>query len=184
MTVDKNRIQYLTREFLIAIGEDPEREGLKDTPRRVADMYDELLDPEQANAKYTIFEADNYDGVVFIRDIDFSSICEHHLLPFIGVVHIAYIPQDKIIGISKLARIVDKHAKKLQLQERMTSEIVQDIEQAVSPKGVAIYIEAKHLCMNIRGIKRRNASTVTTMYTGSFQESTKQKQFMNIINNK
>ncbi|MBQ4443496.1 MAG: GTP cyclohydrolase I FolE [Alphaproteobacteria bacterium] len=179
--IDKEKIQQLTKEFLLAIGEDPNREGLMDTPRRVADMCDELLNPTRANAKYTSFEANNFGGIVLVKDIDFSSICEHHLVPFIGKVHIAYIPNDRIIGISKFARIVDKHAKKLQLQERLAQDIVADIQNSMEPKGIAIYIEAKHLCMNIRGIARRNASTVTTMFTGVFDDFKMQEMFMDII---
>lgn len=179
--IDKERISELTREFLLAIGENPEREGLIDTPRRVSEMCDELLNPERANAKYTTFEFSNYGGVVLVKDIEFSSLCEHHLVPFIGKVHIAYIPGEQIIGISKFARIVDKHAKRLQLQERLTQEILEDINEAMSPKGIAIYIEAKHLCMNIRGITKRNASTVTTLFSGCFEELKMQEMFLDMI---
>lgn len=179
--IDKEKIMELTREFLLAIGENPDREGLLDTPRRVASMCDELLNPERANAKYTIFDDNQYNGIVLVKDIDFCSICEHHLLPFIGKIHIAYIPHGKILGISKFARIIDKHAKKLQLQEKLTQEIVDDLQESISPKGIAIYIEAKHLCMNIRGIARRNASTVTTLFVGEFENLEMQKAFMNTI---
>ena len=179
--IDKEKIQQLTKEFLLAIGENPDREGLIDTPRRVADMCDELLNPVRANARYSSFESNNYGGIVLVKDIDFSSICEHHLVPFIGKVHIAYIPNDKIIGISKFARIVDKHAKKLQLQEKLAQDIVSDIQYSMDPKGIAVYIEAKHLCMNIRGITRRNASTVTTLFTGVFEDFKMQEMFMDII---
>lgn len=179
--INKERIKYLTREFLLAIGEDPDREGLIDTPRRVAEMYDELLNPERANAKHTIFESDKYGGIVLVKNIDFSSICEHHLVPFIGTAHIAYIPSENIIGISKLARIVDKHSKKLQLQERLAKEVLDDIQNILNPHGVAVYIEAKHLCMNIRGVTRRKASTVTAVFTGRFQEIKTQELFMNMI---
>lgn len=179
--IDKEKIMELTREFLLAIGENPDREGLLDTPRRVASMCDELLNPERTNAKYTFFEANKYNGIVLVKDIDFCSICEHHLLPFIGKIHIAYIPHDKVIGISKFARIIDKHAKKLQLQEKLAQEIVDDLQEAMSPRGIAIYIEAKHLCMNIRGITRRNASTVTTLFVGEFENFEMQEAFMNTV---
>ena len=179
--IDNERIKYLTKEFLLAIGEDPEREGLIDTPRRVADMCDELLNPERANMKYTVFDSNNYGGIVLVRDIDFSSMCEHHLMPFIGKAHIAYIPSKEVIGISKLARIVDKHAKCLQLQERLAKEILEDMQESLNPKGIAIYLEAKHLCMNIRGITRRNASTVTTLFAGEFEDFKMQEMFMDII---
>lgn len=179
--IDKERIKVLTKEFLLAIGENPEREGLIDTPSRVADMCDELLNPEHANMKYTVFDANNYGGIVLVRDIDFASMCEHHLMPFIGKVHIAYIPGEEVIGISKLARIVDKHAKQLQLQERLTKEILEDIQTALTPQGVAIYMESQHLCMNIRGVTKRNASTVTTLFSGAFDDFKMQEMFMDLI---
>ena len=179
--IDKERIKFLTKEFLLAIGEDPEREGLVDTPKRVADMCDELFNPERANMKYTVFDSDNYGGIVLVRDIEFSSTCEHHLMPFIGKAHIAYIPGKEVIGISKLARIVDKHSKRLQLQERLAKDILEDMQQSLKPKGVAVYLEAKHLCMNIRGITRRNASTVTTVFSGEFEDLKMQETFMNLI---
>jgi GTP cyclohydrolase I len=179
--IDKEKIMELTQQFLVAIGEDITREGLIDTPLRVANMFNELLVPERANAKYKMFEADNYYGTVLVKKIDFSSICEHHLLPFIGKVDIAYIPNEKIIGISKLARIIDKHSKKLQLQERLANDIVNDINQTIKPKGIAIYMEAKHLCMNIRGILQREASTVTTVFIGDFIEFKMQERFMDMI---
>ncbi len=179
--VDKERIMYLTREFLKAIGENPERQDIIDTPRRVAEMCDELLNPDRANLKYTTFDTYDYNGIVLVKNIDFSSICEHHLVPFIGVVHLAYIPRDKVIGLSKLARIVDKHSKRIQIQERLAKEILEDLSSAVSPKGIAVYIEAQHLCMNIRGIHRRNASTVTTLFTGEFEDFKMQELFMDMI---
>ena len=179
--IDKKRIQELTKEFLLAIGEDPEREGLIDTPKRVAEMCDELLNPERANMKYTVFDSANYGGIVLVRDIEFSSVCEHHLMPFIGKAHVAYIPAQEVIGISKLARIVDKHAKSLQLQERLAKEILEDIQSSLKPKGIAVYLEAKHLCMNIRGVTKRNASTVTAVFSGEFEDIGMQQTFMNLI---
>ncbi len=179
--IDKDKIQELTHQFLIAIGEDPLREGLLDTPKRVAEMCLELLDPDRAKAKYTVFEANNYDGVVMVRNIQFSSICEHHLLPFIGHVHVAYIPNQKIIGISKIARLVDKYSKKLQIQERLAHEIADDLSFTLNAKGVAVYIEAKHICMNIRGVNKSNASTITTVFLGEFKEFKKQEIFMDLV---
>ena len=179
--IDKEKIKNLTKEFLLAIGEDPEREGLLDTPRRVAEMCDELFNPERANMKYTTFDSGNYAGVVLVKDIEFSSVCEHHLVPFVGVAHIAYIPGETVIGLSKFARLVDKHAKKLQLQERLTKEILDDLNETIHPEGIAVYMEAKHLCMNIRGIKRRDASTVTTLFSGQFDDFKMQEMFMDMI---
>ncbi|MBQ9314013.1 MAG: GTP cyclohydrolase I FolE [Clostridia bacterium] len=179
--VDKEKIQQLTQEFLLAIGEDPERDGLKDTPRRVANMCDELLNSEYNKLDYTSFDSNNYDGIVLIKDISFTSICEHHLMPFIGKINIAYIPSDEVLGISKFARIVDKHAKNLQLQERLAKEILLDIQESISPKGIAIYIEAKHLCMNIRGAKRKDSSTITALFLGEFDDIKMQNVFLNLI---
>lgn len=179
--IDKEKIKSLTKEFLLAIGEDPNREGLLDTPRRVADMCDELLNPERANMKYTVFDSSNYGGIVLVKDIEFSSICEHHLMPFIGKAHIAYIPGKEVIGISKLARIVDKHAKKLQLQERLTKEILEDIQTSLNPQGVAVHLEAYHVCMNIRGVTRRNATTATTLFCGVFNDIKMQEMFIKLI---
>lgn len=181
--VDKERIAWLTQEFLKAIGEDPLREGLLDTPKRVADMYEELLSDQNGHAINTSFEANNYGGIVLVKNICFSSLCEHHLVPFYGKVHIAYIPNERILGISKLVRIIVKYSKKLQLQEKLANEVLAYINDAVSPKGIAIYIEAKHLCMNIRGVSKPEATTVTTVFCGEFEELGRQNLFINMIQN-
>lgn len=131
--------------------------------------------------KYTTFEEKNYKDIVLLKDIEFNSMCEHHLLPFYGKVHIAYIPNGKIIGISKLARIVEKDAKRLQVQERMTEQIVKDIQENLETDDVAVYIEAKHMCMVARGVKKVNAKTVTAKFTGEFNESEKKNEFYNLI---
>ena len=180
--IDKEKIKDITRQFLIAIGEDPTREGLIDTPRRVAEMCDEFFSPVRKNGLFTTFDADNYDGIVLVRDIDFSSVCEHHLMPFFGKAHIAYIPKQKIIGISKLARIIDKHTKKLQLQEKLANDIASELLSTIDAKGVAIYLESKHLCMNIRGVTRRNAATITTVFLGDFLEMNMQQLFISLVN--
>ena len=142
-------------------------------------MYEELL--EAPDLKYTTFEEKNYKDIVLLKDIEFNSMCEHHLLPFYGKVHIAYIPNGKIIGISKLARIVEKDAKRLQVQERMTEQIVKDIQENLETDDVAVYIEAKHMCMVARGVKKVNAKTVTAKFTGEFNESEKKNEFYNLI---
>ena len=142
-------------------------------------MYEELL--EAPDLKYTTFEEKNYKDIVLLKDIEFNSMCEHHLLPFYGKVHIAYIPNGKIIGISKLARIVEKDAKRLQVQERMTEQIVKDIQENLETDDVALYIEAKHMCMVARGVKKVNAKTVTAKFTGEFNESEKKNEFYNLI---
>ncbi len=178
--LDKDKIELAIKELIIAIGENPCREGLIDTPRRVAEMYEELLIPSQKSL-YTMFDSEQYDGLVIVKDIDFSSICEHHLMPFVGKVSIAYIPEQKVLGISKLARIVDKYSKKLQLQERLSKEIADDISKKTNAKGVAVYIEATHLCMSIRGIKRKDAKTITTVFTGAFRENEFKTIFLNLL---
>lgn len=177
--MDKNKVEKAIYNLLIALGENPEREGLKDTPRRVADMYKELL--ESPELKYTKFE-EKYRDIVLIKDIEFSSMCEHHLMPFFGVAHIAYIPNGKIIGISKLARIVEKYARRLQVQERMMNQIVEDIKTNLETEDVAICIEAKHMCMVARGIKKVNAKTITSKFTGAFQNSENKNEFYSLLN--
>ncbi len=167
--MDKQRIAYLIKELLIAIGEDPDREGLVDTPRRVADMYEEIFsglgqDPHQ---HVKIFHEKNNDGMVTVRNIPLYSMCEHHLIPFTGVAHIAYLPKDgRIIGLSKLARIVDCFARRPQLQERLTSQIADFLEKELKPLGVAVIIEAEHLCMTMRGAKAAGSITQTSALRG------------------
>lgn len=167
--MDKERIKNAVREILYAIGEDPDREGLVETPRRVADMYEEIFggleeDPKQ---HLKLFNELSNDEMVIVRDIPMHSMCEHHLLPFVGKAHIAYIPSDnKIIGLSKLARIVNVFAKRPQLQERLTSDIADFLDDSLSPKGVAVVIEAEHMCMTMRGAKASGSSTQTSALRG------------------
>lgn len=177
--MDKKKVEEAVYNLLEALGENPDRDGLIDTPKRVANMYEELL--EAPDLKYTTFEETNYKEIVLLKDIHFNSMCEHHLLPFYGKIHIAYIPNGKIIGISKLARIVEKYAKRLQVQERMTEQIVKDIQENLETENVAVYIEAKHMCMIVRGVKKVNAKTVTAKFTGIFNESEKKNEFYNLI---
>lgn len=176
--MNKEKVEEAVYNLLLAIGENPEREGLLDTPRRVANMYEELL--EAPDLKYTTFE-EKYKDMVLLKDIEFSSMCEHHLMPFYGVVHIAYIPNGKIVGISKLARIVEKYAKRLQVQERMMEQIVEDIRTNLETNDIAICIEAKHMCMIARGVKKTNAKTITSKFTGVFEESSKKSEFYSLI---
>lgn len=167
--MDKERIEKAVREILIAVGEDPNRAGLKETPRRVAKMYEEMFaglsqDPRQ---HLKLFDEKSNDEMVIVRDIPFSSMCEHHLLPFVGKAHIAYIPSNnKIIGLSKLARIVDNFAKRPQVQERLTHDIADFLDESLSPKGVAVIIEAEHMCMSIRGAKASGSKTQTSALRG------------------
>ena len=177
--MNKKKIEEAVYNLLIALGENPKRDGLINTPKRVANMYEELL--EAPDLKYTTFE-EEYKDIVLLKDIEFSSMCEHHLMPFFGVVHIAYIPNGKIVGISKLARIVEKYAKRLQVQERMMKQIVEDIQTNLGTNDVAICIEAKHMCMIARGVKKVKAQTITSKFTGAFEEETRKNEFYNLLN--
>ena len=174
----EKQIEKAVYDLLIAINEDPNREGLIDTPKRVAKMYQELLTPEEI--KYTTFQ-DNYDDVILIKDIEFTSMCEHHLMPFYGVAHIAYIPNEKIIGLSKIARVVEKHSKRLQVQERMTNDILNELKNKLNTDNIAIYIEAKHMCMIARGVKKELSKTITVKLNGIFKTD-KKADFYNLIN--
>ena len=175
--MNEERIEKIIYELLEAIGEDPNREGLIDTPKRVAKMYKEILTND--NIKYTTFN-DKYDDIIIVKDIEFTSMCEHHLLPFYGVAHIAYIPNSKIIGLSKIARIVEKNSKKLQVQERMTNDIFKELCNILNTEDIAIYIEAKHMCMISRGVKKELSSTITIKLNGVFKNE-KKVDFYNLI---
>ncbi len=173
MSVDVARIERAVHELLEAIGEDPDRDGLAKTPTRVAHMYEELfagLDEDPGNHLEVTFAAD-HDEMVMVRDIPFASLCEHHLVPFMGRAHVAYIPgaDGRITGLSKLARLVDGYAKRLQVQERMTTQIADTVEQALAPKGVLVVVEAEHLCMSMRGVKKPGTVTVTSAVRGLFR---------------
>lgn len=171
--VDLPRIQNAVREILIAVGEDPDREGLLETPARVARMYKELLsglheDPRKHLKK---FFTEKYDEVVVVRDISFNSLCEHHMLPFMGKAHIGYLPNGKVIGLSKLARLVEVISKRPQVQERMTETIADLLEQELDVRGVAVVVEATHSCMTMRGIRKPGSLCVTSAMRGKFRES-------------
>jgi len=176
-TIDTERIRKAVTEILLAAGEDINREGLRNTPQRVAKMYAELLagmheDPrEHIRSVFT----ENYDEIVLLRDIPFYSICEHHLLPFIGSAHVAYLPSGGVIGVSKLARIVDCFARRLQSQERLTYQIADFIMSNLKPQGVAVVIEASHSCMTIRGIKKPGSVMVTSALRGIFRRDPKSR---------
>jgi GTP cyclohydrolase I len=171
--VDLVRLQNAVREMLIAVGEDPDREGLLETPARVARMYAELFaglrqDPRTHLQKFFTQE---YDEVVLVRDIAFNSVCEHHLLPFMGLAHIAYIPNGKVIGLSKLARVVEVVSKRPQVQERMTEDIANLLVEELDAKGVAVVIEASHTCMTIRGVRKPGSMCVTSAMKGVFRSN-------------
>lgn len=173
--VDEERIRLAVREILEAIGEDPDRDGLRETPKRVARMYGEVVggfheEPDQ-HLQVT-FDA-HHDEMIMVRDIPLYSLCEHHLVPFLGQAHVAYIPgkDGRITGLSKLARLVDSYARRLQVQERLTGQIADEIERVLDPRGVLVVIEAEHLCMSMRGVRKPGSSTVTSAMRGLFRDN-------------
>ena len=171
--IDQERIAAAVREILFAIGEDPDRDGLLETPIRVARMYAEIcagLHQEPSEHLATMFEAD-HDEMVMVRDIPMYSLCEHHLIPFIGKAHVAYIPNrsGNVIGLSKVARLVDGFAKRPQVQERLTRQVADALEEHLQPRGVLVVMEAEHLCMSMRGVRKAGSSTVTSSVTGIFR---------------
>jgi len=175
VTVDHDRIERAVREILIAVGENPDRDGLLKTPARVARMYAEVfagMREDPAAHLETVFEAD-HDEIVMVRDIPFASMCEHHLVPFLGKAHVAYIPNStgRITGLSKLARLVDTFARRPQVQERLTTQVADVLESELQPKGVLVVIEAEHLCMTMRGVRKPGASTVTSSVRGLFRDN-------------
>ena len=171
--IDQERIAAAVREILFAIGEDPDRDGLLETPNRVARMYAEIcagLHQEPSEHLATMFEAD-HDEMVMVRDIPMYSLCEHHLIPFIGKAHVAYIPNrsGNVIGLSKVARLVDGYAKRPLVQERLTRQVADALEEHLQPRGVLVVMEAEHLCMSMRGVRKAGSSTVTSSVTGIFR---------------
>lgn len=176
------------KNILSEIGEDVNREGLKRTPHRVAKAYEFLTQGYHKKIEDVLNGAiftERYDEMVIVKDIDFYSMCEHHLLPFYGKVHIAYIPNGKIVGLSKIPRIVDVFARRLQVQERMTQEIADTIEEFLSPRGVAIVVEAYHMCMMMRGVQKQNSITTTSAMHGIFKDDARTRsEFLNLISQK
>ncbi len=171
--VNKKKIEDAIKLLLEGMGENPEREGLVDTPRRVAGMYEEVLAGMGQDAAEHLARQFNVEGsdIVIEKDITFYSLCEHHLMPFFGKVHIAYIPEGKVVGLSKLARTVEVFARRLQLQEQLTRQIADAIEENLSPKGVMVVVEAEHTCMTMRGVKKPGSQTVTTVTRGEFKDN-------------
>ena len=171
--VDKKKIEKAVKLLIEGMGEDPKREGLVDTPRRVAGLYEEVLAGMDQDAKEHLARQFNVEGsdIVLEKDITFYSLCEHHLMPFFGKVHIAYIPEGKVVGLSKLARTVEVYARRLQLQEQLTRQIADAIEENLSPKGVMVVVEAEHTCMTMRGVKKPGSQTVTTVTRGEFKKN-------------
>jgi len=162
------------RVLLRWAGDDPSREGLIDTPKRVVKAYEELFSgyrEDAADVLSTVFEeVEGYDDMVLVRDIPFSSHCEHHMVPFVGKAHVGYFPAEGVVGLSKLARVVDVFARRLQTQETMTAQITEAIDDALKPRGIAVLIEAEHMCMSMRGVQKHGSSTITTRFTGLFRD--------------
>jgi GTP cyclohydrolase I len=175
----------LLREILRRIGDDPDREGLQQTPDRIVRSWQELYAGYAQRAEdilVTQFQAEQYDEMVLLRDFEFFSTCEHHMLPFSGKAHIAYLPDEKIVGLSKLARLTDMYARRLQVQERMTHQIATELQRVVKPKGVAVMIEAKHQCMCSRGVRKQEGKMVTSCLLGAFKENLgSRNEFLTLI---
>lgn len=173
--IDKDRIERAVAEILAAIGEDLDRDGLKGTPRRVAEMYEEIFDGigKEVTAELDVLFDAGHDEMIMVRDIPLYGLCEHHLIPFVGKAHVAYIPNKKgqITGLSKIARLVDILSKRPQVQERLTTQIADALEDALDPRGVLVVIEAEHLCMSMRGIRKPGSETVTSAVRGQFRRS-------------
>jgi GTP cyclohydrolase IA len=173
--IDSEAVQRAARELLCALGADVESESLRDTPRRVADAYAELLTPRPFRAT-TFPNDDGYDGLIVARAIPFHSLCMHHMLPFYGIVHIGYLPADRIIGLSKLGRVVELFSRDLQIQERLTVQIADWLQVELSPKGVGVVVEAEHLCMSLRGVQKQGARTVTSTLRGAVRDDARTRQ--------
>lgn len=174
--MDKKKIEQAVADILLAIGENPKRPDLLATPKRVAEMYEEIFSGIKENAENAleVLLSEQHDEIVLLKDIPLYSICEHHLLPFIGKVHVAYIPDgNRVTGLSKLARVVEIFSKRLQVQERLTTEIANIIVKKLKPKGVLVIIEAEHLCMSMRGIKKSGVTTITSAVRGVFRTNQK-----------
>jgi len=187
ITLTSATLEDLTRELLVRLGEDPDREGLLRTPERFAKAYQYLTkgyneDPADIlrGALYSV----DYDEMVIVKDIEMFSLCEHHMLPFFGKVHIAYIPKGKVVGLSKLPRLVEVFARRLQVQERLTVEIAESIQNAIHPLGVGVVIEARHLCMMMRGVEKQHSATVTSSMLGAFRAPQTRQEFLALIREK
>lgn len=172
--MNKKKIEDGVKLILDGIGENKNRNGLIDTPKRIANFYSEWLEYNK-KINYTVFE-ENYDGMVIIKDIPIYSLCEHHMLPFIGTVHVGYIPSKKVIGLSKITKIVQKYARRLQIQERMGRQIADEINDALKPLGIMIVIETEHLCMSMRGVRTPGSTTITSEVRGAFEKEQKTRE--------
>ena len=182
--IDQDKIKRAVHEILVAIGENPSREGIKETPRRIAEMYAEVFSGMKEDPRDVLsvgFEEGHHEMVI-LKDIPFYSMCEHHLLPFYGMAHIGYIPKGRVVGASKLGRVVEILAKRPQLQERLTTQIADTIVEALQPQGVAVVIEAEHMCMTMRGVKKPGSNIVTSAMRGSFRtRAVTRAEFLSLI---
>ncbi len=172
-------MQHIIRQLLAELGENPAREGLIDTPKRVEQALRFLTSGYTADVDATLNDAlfnVDYNEMVIVKDIDFYSLCEHHLLPFFGTCHVAYIPQGRVLGLSKIPRLVDIYARRLQIQERMTNEIAETLRQKIDPLGVAVVVEGTHLCMSMRGVEKQNSKTITSALRGAFRDDPKTRE--------
>ena len=187
-TITSASFEELVREMIVRLGEDPEREGLMRTPERVHRAYEHLMkgykeDPE-AMLKEALFTV-TYDQMVIVKDVEMFSLCEHHMLPFFGKVHVAYIPKGKVIGLSKIPRLVDMFSRRLQIQERLTTQIAETIQKAIEPQGVGVVIEARHLCMMMRGVEKQHSAAVTSSMLGCFRDEQETRtEFLSLIHNR
>ena len=182
---DLNAMERLIRDFLKELGEDPSREGLERTPARVAKAYEYLTSGYHQNVEEVLNSAlftEDYDEMVVVKDIDYFSLCEHHLLPFFGKAHIAYMPSRKIVGLSKIPRLVEMYSRRLQVQERLTTQIAHTINDVLQPRGVAVVVEGLHLCMLMRGVEKQNSKAVTSAMLGAFRDRPETRaEFMELI---
>jgi GTP cyclohydrolase IA len=174
-TIDHAAARHAARELLLALGADPDSEGLQETPRRVADAYAELLTPTPFRAT-TFPNDDGYDELILARSIPFHSLCMHHLLPFHGIAHVGYLPGDRILGLSKLGRVVEYFSRDLQIQERLTTQVADWLEEELRPRGVGVVLEAEHTCMSLRGVQKLGAKTVTSAMRGLLREDARTRQ--------
>ena len=177
-------LQELMREMLVHLGEDPERDGLRDTPARMERSLHYLTRGNRENPEEVLLGAMfdvAYNEMVIVKDIEMFSLCEHHLLPFFGKVHVAYIPRGKVIGLSKVPRLVDVFARRLQVQERLTTQIAETLESAIKPLGVGVVVEARHLCMMMRGVEKQHSSTITSSMLGAFRDKETRDEFLALV---
>ena len=187
ITLTSATLEDLTRELLVRLGEDPDREGHLRTPERFAKAYQYLTkgyNEDPADILHSALYSVDYDEMVIVKDIEMFSLCEHHMLPFFGKVHIAYIPKGKVVGLSKLPRLVEVFARRLQVQERLTVEIAESIQNAIHPLGVGAVIEARHLCMMMRGVEKQHSATVTSSMLGAFRAPQTRQEFLALIGEK